>query len=138
MPVTDFYDINSGKKEKSMISDLEQDSKKRISELEESLKKKKQVNFFDAPYLCHTLHTFSYRQVNRPPFLLDRMIKHSVFWEKLLVHFWIMPQMRTSHLMIESREDVSAAENDSFYLLMIESPKYGLWILPLAINLNVL
>lgn len=78
MPVTDFYDINSGKKEKSMISELEQDSKKRISELEESLKKKKQVNFFDAPYLCHTLHTFSYRQVNRP-FLLDRMIKHSAF-----------------------------------------------------------
>uniref|UniRef100_A0A3Q7F3X5 DNA ligase 1 n=1 Tax=Solanum lycopersicum TaxID=4081 RepID=A0A3Q7F3X5_SOLLC len=31
-----------GKKEKSMISDLEQDSRKRISELKESLKKKKQ------------------------------------------------------------------------------------------------
>lgn len=54
MPVTDFYDNNSGKKEKSMISELEQDSKKRITELEESLKKKKQVNFFDAPLLCQT------------------------------------------------------------------------------------
>lgn len=79
MPLTDYYDINSGKKEKSIISELEQDSKKRIAELEESLKKKKQVNFFDAPYLCHTLQTFSNCQVNRPLFLLDRMIKHSAF-----------------------------------------------------------
>lgn len=86
MPVTNFYEMNSGKKEKSMISELEQDSKKRIAELEESLKKKKQVNFFDAPYLCQT-HAFSNRQINRPLFFARQDDKAFSFLRKTLGSF---------------------------------------------------
>lgn len=53
----------SGKKEKSLIAEHEKASANKIAELEESLKKKKQVTIL-AHFVCVTLHFPSQQQLS--------------------------------------------------------------------------